>query len=229
MKKILVKILIVLFYIIIFLITIQQLFFNTTRCLYILVFATIIFLLLRKYLPLINDINKFVLLLVTYLCFLQGYSIVEMFYPYPTIINAGSYEKAVIISDSVINYPINREFHIDKDTTSIVLHTDNAKFFDKIAIDIAKSELFDPSVKIGVYYRPSDNPRISNERLAKCFNNRIKLIQGVKRVDTDVPDNNRIIINVVVHKSADKNKIYKIINNLLPMPNENKKIIIQNE
>ncbi len=229
MKKILSNIILILFYIIISLITIHQLFFNTVRYLYILIFVVITFLLLKKYFHLNNNINKFLLLLITYLCFLQGYNVIEMFYPYPTIINVGSYEKAVIISNSLINYPINREFHIDKDSTSIVLHTDNTNFFDKIAINIAKSELFDNSVKIGVYYRPSDNPSISNERLEKCFNNRIKLIQGVKFVDTQIPDNNQIIINVIVDKGTDKNKIYKIINNFLPMPNENKRIIISKE
>ncbi len=229
MKKILSNFFLILFYIIIFLITIHQLFFNTTRYLFILIFSVIIFLLLKKYFHLINSINKFLLLLITYLCFLQGYNVIEMFYPYPTIINSESYDKAVKISESIINYPIGREFHIDKDSTSIVLHTDNTKIFDKIAIDIAESKLFDNSLKIGVCYRPSANPRISNERLEKYFNNRIKLIHGIKQVDTQIPDNNRIIINVIVDKGKDKDRIFKIINNFLPMPSENKKINISEE
>ena len=229
MKKILSNIFLILFYIIISLITIHQLFFNTVRYLYILIFVVTIFLLLKKYFHLINSINKFLLLLIAYLCFLQGYNVIEMFYPYPTILNSESYDKAVKISESKINYPINREFHIDKDTTSIVLHTDNTKFIDKIAIGIADSELFDNSVKIGVYYRPSDNPQVNKSRLEKCFNNRIKLIDDVKHVETNIPEYNKVTINVIVDKSANKDSIYKIINNLLPMPNENKKINISEE
>lgn len=216
-------------FIIILIISAHQLYFNTTRYLYILVFTLIIWLLIKKCFHLINNINKFTLLLFAYLCFLQGYSIVEMLYPYPTIINSESYNKAMKISESIINYPINREFHLDKDTTSIVLHTDNSKIFDKIAIAIADSDLFDNSVKIGVYYKYSDNSQIAKKRAEKSFNKRIELIGGVKSAKTNIMDKDNITINVVIDKNADKDRIYKIIRNFLPIPDENKKIIIQNE
>ena len=233
------NIIFVSFFIIILLISTHQLYFNTTRYLYILVFTLVIWLLLKKCFNSINNINKFILLLFTYLCFLQGYSIVEMFYPYPTIINSESYDKAIKISESIINYPINREFHVDKDTTSIVLHTDNVKIFDRIAIDIADSDFFDDSIKIGIMHKPSDDMYESNNSLEKELDKRIRCIQGVNFVKTSVvyneengkinPDLTTISVNIKVKEGANKEKIYKIVNNFLPMPNENKKIIIQNE
>lgn len=218
-----------LVWIIVILITIHQMFFNTIRYTYIIIFALLLYWLTKKYYTKFSNIYKFFLILVSFLLFLSGYNIVEMFFPYPTIINSKSYDKAVKISNSIINYPVSREFHIHKDTTAITLHTDNTKFIDKIALDIADSELFDNSVKIGVYYRPSDNSNINKNRLEKCFDNRIKLINGVKHVETQIPEYNKVTINVVVDKFADKNRIYKIINNLLPMPDENKKILINEE
>ena len=164
----------------------------------------------------------------------------HMFMTYPTIAITNNYEKAETIRKFVEKQHFAFvDINDFKDKQVLSLHTYSHKCFDKTAISIADSNLFDDSVKIGVYYRTSDNLKIAKLRLEKCFDKRIKLIQGVKNVKTTVnlyehnkvpnPNLTTITVDVVIAKNADKDRIYKIINNFLPMDNDKKVINITKE
>lgn len=197
--------------------------------------SLIVFFIFENQYSNLKKITKFIVILTTLFFFGIFTETWHLFMPYPSIAVTKSYAKA----DAIRKFVEKKNFifvEIDdfQNKQILSLHTFSHRRFDKVAIEIADSDLFDDSVKIGVYYRPSDNLNVSKKRLEKCFDKRIKLIQGVKNVKTTVnlyeqnntpnPDLTTITVDVVADKDADKNRIYKIINNFLPL-NKDKKII----
>ena len=202
--------------------------------------SLIIFIIFEKQYNNLSRKIKFLIILTT--LFFMGIFMEtwHMFMPYPTIAITKNYVKAEAIRKYVEkNHFAFVEINDFNDKQILSIHTYSHKRFDKIAISIADSDLFDDSVKIGAYYNPSKNLYISKGRLEKCFNNRIKLIKGVKDSKTVVNlyENNNIPnadlttikINVVIEKNADKDRIYKVINNFLPLENDKKTINITKE
>ena len=199
--------------------------------------SLIIFIIFEKQYNNLSRKIRFLIILTT--LFFMGIFMEtwHMFMTYPTIAITKNYVKAEAIRKYVEkNHFAFVEINDFNDKQILSIHTYSHKRFDKIAISIADSDLFDDSVKIGVYYNPSDNLSINKGRLEKCFNNRIKLIKGVKDSKITVnlyeknnipnPDLTTIKIDVVIEKNADKDRIYKIINNFLPLENNKKTINI---
>ena len=202
--------------------------------------SLIVFVIFEKQYNNLSRKIKFLIILTT--LFFMGIfmEMWHMFMTYPTIAITNNYEKAETIRKFVEKQHLAFvEINDFKDKKVLSLHTYSHKRFDKVAISIADSNLFDDSVKIGVYYRTSDNLKLQKLRLEKCFDKRIKLIQGVKNVKTTVnlyeqnkvpnPNLTTIIVDVAIAKNADKDRIYKIINNFLPLENDKKTIYITNE
>ena len=201
-------------------------------------FTIVLFVLFEKYFLKLKKITKSLILLFCFLFFGLNILTTETFRIYPTIAITNDFDKAIEIQKFIgKNFNQFAEINSYKDENAIFLHTKNHKVFDKIAIAVAQSDLFDDTVKIGVFYKFSEDAEISRKRLEKCFENRINLIKDVKSTQVKVntfyenekpnPDLTTIEINVDVSENADKNKIYKTINNFLPMPNDKKTINIR--
>ena len=203
-----------------------------------LISTLLLFLIFEKQYNSINKITKILLLFTVIFfnsIFIESW---QLFMPYPTIVVTKDYDKAVAIQKFIEKkYLTFAEINDYRDKQFLYLHTYSHKKFDKIAIAIANSDLYDESVTIGAYMVGSDDMYKSNENLEKCFNNRIKLIKGVKSVNTSViyhevkgkiePDLTTIKIVVHIDNTLnDKNSVYKTINNFLPMPKDKKEIIV---
>ena len=208
--------------------------------LFSILLSLIIFIIFEQQYNNLSRKIKFLIILST--LFFMGIFIEtwHMHMRYPTIAITNNYEKAESIRKFVEQKHLAFvEIGNFKDKHVLSIHTYSHERFDKVAISIADSDLFDNSVKIGVYYNPSGNVIIDKSRLEKCFNKRIKLIKGVKEVQTIVnlfekdnipnPDLTTIKIDVVIDKNSDKNRIYKIINNFLPFENNKKTINLTEE
>lgn len=190
-----------------------------------LLLAIITFFILDKFN--LNRKIKFLVILTT--LFFSGIfiEIWQMFVSFPTIAITDNYSKAQAIQKYIEQKCGSfAEIQDFKNEQFLTLHTYSHIKFDKIAIAIADSDLFDDSVRIGVYYQPSDDIIKSKKRFENAINNRIKLIRGVKDVETSIysfPKNskensgiNKIEINITTKENADNAKISKIINNFLP-------------
>ena len=64
----------------------------------------------------------------------------------------------------------------------------------------------------------------SYKRSETSFNKRVELIDGVVSAKTQIIDNENIVIDILIDENADKDRIYKIVNNFFPIDNT-KKII----
>lgn len=199
-----------------------------------LLLASVTFFILDKFN--LNKKIKFLVILTT-LFFLGIFiEIWQMFVSFPTIAITDNYDKAQAIQKFIEQKCGSfAEIQDFKNEQFLTLHTYSHIKFDKIAIAIADSDLFDDSVRIGVYYQPSGDIIESKKRFEKAINNRIKLINGVKNVETSIysfsqnpkgnSELNKIEINITTKENADNAKITKIINNFLPEKYFQKSII----
>lgn len=190
-----------------------------------LLLATITFFIYEK--SQINNKIKFLIILTTLFSFGIFIETWHMFITYPTIAITNDYTKAQSIQKLISSqYNTFAEINDFNSKQLLSLHTYSHKTFDKIAITIADSDLYDPSVKIGVYYQPTNNIAKSQKRFEKAINERIKLINGVTTTETSIkyflkdekidPKLTTIKINITTKPNADKNEIKKIIYNFLP-------------
>ena len=173
-----------------------------------------IYFVFEKYYYDLSKKAKFLIILISH-----------FFIVFPTIVVTENYDKALAIQNYIIKkYNTFAEINIFKTEHVLSLHTFSHRKFDKIAIGIADSDLFDDSVKIGIYYKYSDDSEIAKKRSETSFNKRVELIDGVVSAKTQIIDNENIVIDILIDENADKDRIYKIVNNFFPIDNT-KKII----
>ena len=186
-----------------------------------------IYFVFEKYYYNLSKKTRFLVILTTIFFLGILIEISHFFIVFPTIVVTENYDKALAIQNYIIKkYNTFAEINIFKTEHVLSLHTFSHRKFDKIAIGIADSDLFDDSVKIGIYYKYSDDSEIAKKRSETSFNKRVELIDGVIAAKTQIIDNENIVIDILIDKNADKDRIYKIVNNFFPIDNTKKTINI---
>ena len=238
--NILKKFIVTIFGIILSLVLLYCLYFNTLKYSIIIISALVLLLINEKLLSKSPSIVKIFFTIAFFIAFVPSIEMFVMFHPAPIIATTNTYEKAREITAFIAKKGIVGEtMHIEKDYCYITLSTDNRRVFDNLAIAIADSPIFDDTVKIGVMFKPSEDMFTSDRRLEHALDKRFRCIKGVNSAQTSItyheengkvnPDLTTVNIEVYVDEDADQERIYKIVNNFLPMPDKNKKITIKRE
>ena len=214
-----------------------NLYFTQTKYLLIILASIVIFALWKIVFPKISSLTKLLLTIGIVIVYTYVFETYTTLNPYPIIAYTDKPEIAQQLQNFIKqNTLADQEIHIQRDIYYATLRTNNHRLFDKLAIKIAQNPTFQYKVNIGMYFKHSNNPKVQKKRIEKALKNRIKLIKNVKSVKCNLEftkENDKvnwqeakIFVNVVINKKANKSNIYTIIDNFLPIPEDNKVIEI---
>lgn len=221
------------------------LFFNMgdVRFTPLIIASVIFFILVEKVLSKIHYVTKGILIIVFLFLYTTVVDLDKSFHPYQKIVRTTSRVKVDEIEKFIMKRSlVGVGLHIHKKDTKdeyfeIELKTTNRRIFDKLALELIQSDLYDDTVDIGIFYYPpmTDDLKEFHKGLEKVFNKRFKMIKGVESVNTKIifapseenADSNltKIKVDIKVDANVDKDKIYKIVDRSLNTINKNKNII----
>ncbi|MBR1460390.1 hypothetical protein IJ596_01995 [bacterium] len=214
-----------------------NLYLTQTKYLLILFASIIIFALWKVIFPKISTITKLLLTIGIVVVYTFAYDACNMLNPYPIIVTTDNPDVERELQDFIkMNSPAIQEIRLQGNIYYTTLHTNNRKIYDKLAIKIAQNPSFQYRVNIGMFFKHSNNPKTQKRRIEKALKNRIKLMKNVKSVKCHLEyteenskanwQDAKLYLDVVVNKKADRSELYTVIDNFLPVPDDNKDIKI---